>query len=288
MIKSWWESPVCWLCDYGLFVIVFLMILLFGLYRFQYDIPTEMPAIVPVPSSTSVVVVTTNTLFFTEPIPVLSVTFTPAKDKPEFILVFVPVDWQSDQSAFQEAAQNQARIFKSESTIEKYFTVKVVILEQGIENVSLGSDELVYDILEFALQEQPGDRYIGLTDGDLHPEGDSNVVGWTSGGLAMVAEYNDEYVVTHELGHTFGLCDEYSYTDWSLQNAENDGGCPNPYPKDCPRVDSDAPVCEGAPAKDGGNSIMGPAGLLGEYSFNNACLTHLQETFAVLSGGGFP
>ncbi len=288
MNKSWWESPVCWLCDYGLFVMVFFMILLFGLYRFQYGMPVTAPSIEPIPSSTSVVVVTTNTPFPTEPIPGPSVTFTPVNDKPEFILVFVPVDWQSDQSAFQEAAQRQADIFVSESKIEDYFTVNIVILEDGVQNVSLRSDELVYDILEFGLQKQPGDRYIGLTDGDLYLDGDSDIVGWTSGGQAMVAESQDFFVVAHELGHTFGLCDEYSYTDWSLQNSEYGEGCPNPYPKECPRVESNVPVCDGAPAKDGSNSIMGPAGLLGEYSFNNACFEHLQKVFETLSDGDIP
>lgn len=203
-------------------------------------------------------------------------------------MVFVPVNWQSDQVAFRESAQDQAGIFIRESNIEKYFSVNVVILERGIENVSLRRYELVYDILEFALQVQPGDRYIGLTDGDLRPGGDSNVVGWTSGGFAMVAEYTEDYVVTHELAHTFGLCDEYSYTDWNLQNSEYDGGCPNPYPKDCPRVESDVPVCDGAPADDGSNSIMGPAGLPGDYSFNNASFTHLQKVFETLSNGDIP
>lgn len=288
MNRSWWESPACWLCDYGLFGAIFLMILLFGLHRLQRGLPVVVPEIVMSPSSTNVSAMATNEPFPAQPIPVPSVMVTPVNDKPDFILVFLPVDWRSTQSLFYEAAQNQAGVFISESNIEKEFRVSIIILEHGIENVSLESDELIYDILEFGLQEQPGDRYIGLTDGDLSLEGDDSVVGWTSGGLAMVAEYNDEYVVAHELGHTFGLCDEYGYADWSLQNAEYEGGCPNPYPIDCPRIESDGPVCDGAPAEDGSNSIMGIAGLYGEYSFNEASFNHLQEYFLILSSGDVP
>lgn len=285
MNRPWWESPVCWLCDYGVFAAVFLLILLIGLYRILYGTQAAAPVIVLTASPTAVLVTKTNTPFATGSISAPSVTPTALREKPEFILVFVPVDWNSDQAIYQQAAQNQAQIFIRESNIDRYFTVVVVALEQGIENVSLESSDLVYDILEFAMQKQAGDRYIGLTDGDLSPDGYSDVAGWTSGGNAMVVEYAAEYVTAHELGHTFGLCDEYSYTEWSRQNSEYTIGCPNPYPTDCPRVDSGVVDCDGEPASDGSNSIMGPAGLEGEYSFNKFCLTNLRATFDTLSSG---
>jgi hypothetical protein len=295
MNKPWWESPLCWLCDYGAFVAVLFLILAFGAYRFLFA--SELSAPIVAPTSTPVVAVATPTptrvASFTEiprP-PTLTATSTPVVEKPEFILVFVPVNWKLSQSKFEQAAQKQADIFMRESDIENYFTVKVVPLEKGLDNVSLGSDTLVYDILEFVLQEQPGDRYIGLTDGDLNPDGESDVVGWTSGGSGLVAEYQDEYVVTHELGHTFGLCDEYSYADWKRQDEEKkrqdeeNDGCPNLYPEDCPQEESNE-LCKGAPAKDGSNSIMGPAGMSGAYSFNEASLDHLKETFQNLAKEG--
>jgi hypothetical protein len=286
MNRPWWESPVCWLCDYGMFAMIFLLILLFGLYRYQFGTPVAAPPVMPpVPTSTSVTPVSTNAPLPTKTLPVPAVTSTPVNDRPEFILVFVPVNWKSEISIYQDASQNQAQIFMRETNIERYFTVTVVILEQGIENIAMDSTDIVYDIVEFAVQKQAGDRYIGLTDGDLSPGGDSSVVGWTSGGSAMVVEYPDEYVVAHELGHTFGLCDEYSYTEWNRQNSEFAMGCPNPYPEHCPQVDSSTVDCDGERASDGSNSIMGPAGLAGEYSFNKSCSMHLRTMFEVLTIG---
>jgi hypothetical protein len=287
---SIFDRTICLVCDYGLVALVFILVFLLGFLQLQnkninppsITSPVATTAIATPTIVSTPIMLSTLQPAFTQVIsfPVLP-TLIPSPEKPEFILVFVPVNWGLSQSEFQQAAQAQSDIFINESDIENYFTVTVVALKNGVENASLGSDTLVYDMQEFALQEQAGNRYIGLTDGDLSPEGDSNVVGWTSGGSAMVAEYQDKYVVTHELGHTFGLCDEYSYSDWSRQNEAYDGsgGCPNPYPKDCPHEESDEPICNGAPASDGSNSIMGPAGLPGDYSFNKKSKDHLQEVF---------
>lgn len=278
---------LCWMCDYGAFVVALLIIFTIGLWRFQ----NEVDAIVPVPTPTNVVPVIVNTLVsptiqsvFTEVVlPPISSIPNSASQKPEFILVFVPVNWQSSHKAFQEAAQNQVDIFISESNLGLYFTPKVIILQDGLQNVSLSNENLEYDVLEFGLQKQAGDRYIGLTDGDLQSNGNRDVIGWTTfGGQAVIAESNDPYVVAHELGHTFGLCDEYSYSDWSHQNDAISSGCPNPYPASCPLVESNTPNCDGDPTQDGRNSIMGPAGLDGLYGYNNACLFFLEDIFQSL------
>lgn len=277
---------LCWICDYILFAAIFLIILLLGLWRLQIGNTQGFPVSGPIATSTLVAVSgtttpqPTSTQIVSSPI---SPTATSAPEKPEFVIVFVPVNWQSSQSAFETVAQSQADTFISESNLGLYFTPKVIILQDGLQNVSLSNENLIYDILEFGLQKQAGDRYIGLTDGDLKLEGNSDIVGWTSGGQAVVAESNDPYVVAHELGHTFDLCDEYSFTEWSLQNSEKEGGCPNPYPPECPRVESDKPNCVGLPTQDGRNSIMGPAGLDGQYGFNLPCITQLENYFKFLS-----
>jgi hypothetical protein len=288
MNRAWWESPICWLCDYSVFVVIIFVVLLLGLWRLKFGHIQASPVSNPIATATLAPVSITNTpwpTFTQTALPPISPTSTSTPEKPEFVIVFVPVNWRSGQSAFMAEAQHQANIFISESKIDIYFTPTVIILQEGLENVSLSDENLIFDILEFGLLVQAGDRYIGLTNGDLELGGDSGILGWTAGGQAMIAESSDPYVVAHELGHTFGLCDEYSYSDWSLQDAEVIGGCPNPYPASCPQVESDHPNCNGNPTQDGRNSIMGPAGLFGEYGFNIYCVNHLKEVFRMLSEG---
>lgn len=280
------------MCDYGLFVFGLLVIILLGLWRWQTGNAQALPGPTPSVASPTIPVSRATitprlTPSMTTPSPIAS-SPTPASAKPDFVLVLMSVDWQSGPSAFQEAAQNQADIFVRESHIDRFFNPKIIVLQDGLQNVSLSNDNLIYDVLEFGLQKQAGDRYIGLTDGDLSLQGNSDIAGWTSGGQAAIAENGDPYIVAHEMGHTFGLCDEYSYTDWSRQNSEMAGGCPNPYPADCPRTESNVPNCKGAPTQDGCNSIMGPAGLEGAHGYNTASLIHLEDSFKLLSGLSIP
>ena len=288
------ESLVCWLCDNGLlmlalFVLGFVAFLRWGSFPMfsslpLFSSPTPTPSISPLPSITPTITATTvPTLAPTKP-----PTPTPTLPVPEFVMVFVPLRWQSGRDAFERDAQQQAKNFIVESGIETHFTVDVILLENGLDNAQLDSSELVYDLVEFGLEQVPGDRYIGLTDGDLAPEGISDVVGWTTGGLGMVSESSDFYVTAHELGHTFGLCDEYSYREWFRQNEEYPGGCPNPYPQDCPQSLTDGVMCDGLPTVDGRHSMMGPAGMPGEYGFNQASLAHLQLMFRELVEASIP
>jgi hypothetical protein len=202
--------------------------------------------------------------------------------KPEFILVFLPVAWQSDLAGFKQAAHTQADTFIRESQIDEYFTVKVEILTSGPENVSLTDPNLDYTVLEFGLTHMAGDRYIGLTDGDLAPDGESDIVGWTSGGQVVVSETLERYVTAHELGHTFGLCDEYNYSEWTLQDGSMSSGCPNSYPSICPQTMAEGITCDGAPTSDGRNSIMGPSGLPGAYGYNSPSLDYLLRIFSTM------
>jgi len=248
-----------------------------------FSSPTPTPSLTPLPTITSTMTATIAPTL----VPTAPPTLTPAL-APEFVMVFVPLRWQSGREAFKHAAWQQAEHFIVESDIEDYFTVNVLLLETGLDEAQLNSSELVYDLVEFGLAQTPGDRYIGLADGDIAPEGISDVVGWTAGGVGVVSESSDFYVTAHELGHTFGLCDEYSYQEWFRQNEAYPGGCPNPYPPDCPQSLTESVVCDGLPTVDGRNSIMGPAGLRGDYGFNHASLTHLHQMFQELAELGLP
>ena len=279
---------ICWLCDNGLLILAISIMGIVSLLRWGsvpvlsglpfFSTPTPTATLTPVPSATQT---TTATLP-----PTVTMTAQPTLipiSVPEFVIVFVPLHWQSGRDEFEHMAQQQAENFIVESGIESFFTVDVILLETGLDDAQLNSNDLVFDMVEFGFSQTPGDRYIGLTDGDIAPEGISDVVGWTAGGVGVVNESSDFYVTAHELGHTFGLCDEYSYREWFRQNEEYPEGCPNPYPPDCPQNLTDGVICDGLPTLDGRNSIMGPAGLPGEYGFNHASLTHLQWMFQELA-----
>ena len=202
---------------------------------------------------------------------------------PEFILVFIPMNWSSDYSEFVEQAEKQADFFIQESNIENYFVVTKVFLEEGLEDVNLNSDTLTNDVIVFGMGHTPGDRYIAMTDGDISPDGFSDVVGWTMGYgyTGVVAESEFISVAAHELGHTFGLCDEYDYDAWVSQDEEAVNGCPNPYPETCPKegiVENGTIPCDGLATEDGRSSIMGPA-IEGDLGFNTPCLEGLANAF---------
>jgi hypothetical protein len=205
---------------------------------------------------------------------------------PEYVLVYVPVLWSGSRRDFTEAAQRHADFFITETGIDAYFRVRVKLMEQGLSGVELTSSDLLDDLLTFAIEREAGDRYIGLTNGDLGPDGMSCVGGWSYGPdtQAVIAEADPETISAHELGHTFGLCDEYNYEFWLQQSQGYPEGCPNPYPPTCPRYSGNVDECEGSPAADGRRSIMAGASLPQLAGFNDACLSHLTKKYRLLSG----
>ncbi len=204
--------------------------------------------------------------------------------KREYILVFVPVEWSGTMDEFDSAVQEQLSFFVTRSELDRYAEVKPVALHENLTGVGLDNPDLPDLVMRFALSREPGDRYIGLTDGDLVLNGQSGVVGWSRfGSSAVVCEASYPVVSAHELGHTYNLCDEYNYIFWAQQDQEL-GGCPNPYPPNCPQVMSRNMVtCEGLPAESGAPSIMGPA-MGPQQEYNRPCLDHLASIFEGMLG----
>ena len=198
--------------------------------------------------------------------------------KPEYVIVVVPVMWSGSMTEFEQSAQEEITHFIMESQIERYVNVQIEIITDPLTGVSLADPDLPDRVQRYALSSVAGDRYIGLTDGDLVLDGSSSVVGWTRfGSSAIVAEVGFSVTTAHELGHTFDLCDEYNYFYWSRQNRSLASGCPNPYPDTCPQ-EGQGVICEGFPTPDGAPSIMGPA-IGPNQRFNDPSLRHLQVVF---------
>ncbi|GAB4480142.1 MAG: hypothetical protein OHK0031_01060 [Anaerolineales bacterium] len=289
------DDLLCFLCDYPWLALIFVLLVLFALIRLRPVSAPAEPALSQTPASAAV------TPLSVSPLPSLTVrapagqippsaqptlvgqpSSTPSV--PTFTLAFIAVNWRGNLADFRLSAQAQAQTFAAEAGLENFLRLNVIAADAAMTDQDLTDPALVDLVLAFAREQGiRADRYVGLTNADLAPEGMSGVVGWTSGGSGLMVETQDPYVTAHELGHTFGLCDEYNYADWSRQNSEYAGGCPNPYPAFCDQALAGGVNCDGTPADDGANSIMGPAGLLGDYSYNRNCLTHLQQKFAELA-----
>ena len=182
-----------------------------------------------------------------------------AAERPTYVIAFVPLAWSGSRAEFEAVARRHGELFVSESGIANYAEVELLFLEDGPPNISLNDPWLVQEVVAAGLLQSPADRYVGLTDQDLAPFGDWSVAGWTLGpdSLGSVMEAVEDAGTAHELGHTFSLCDEYLYSEWSQEDGE--WGCPNPFPPHCSQ--ENGVWCEGLPAPDGRHSIMGPAGL---------------------------
>jgi predicted Zn-dependent protease len=87
------------------------------------------------------------------------------------------------------------------------------------------------------------DRVLGITSANITVKAGVSCstapAGYTTGigtENTVVSEYNVIEASTHELGHTFGLCEEYSLAAWNKQNTPSInayGSCQNPYPQEC-------------------------------------------------------
>lgn len=318
------DDMLCFLCDYGLYIFALLLVVialflsqiapLFGLpgvtvaplppvsgnpnppVQQPPDLvqltvtPVDRPVITPTLKTTDLpatqmitAIEATESVYRTPEF----VTPTPTPDgPPEYVIAFIPLHWSGTRENFLDSARRQGDYFVQVSGIDRYFDIRYLYFEEGYAWGTLSDDDLLTNMMAFALQREAADRYVGITDGDLAPGGRTWVAGYTYGldEQGVVSEIGEDTIVAHELGHTFGLCDEYNYAAWESQNAELVNGCPNPYPEHCPKNSSVVNECDGTSSQDGLMSLMAAAGPASMSSYNESCYYHLQTVFAVLSG----
>lgn len=289
------DEVLCFICDNPWVAFFLAGLLLLALFRACSSLaplafsPTQPPswtAVIPsaaggaLPPANSTLSVPGSPLSAPSAVSPISPTVSPSV----FRMVFISVNWQGNLSSFRSSAQAQAQTFIQESGLQTFLRPEIILSEAAMTNQDLTDPALVDLVQAFALEQGlQADRYIGLTNADLSPQGESSVVGWTNSQNSLVVEVQNAYVTAHEMGHTFGLCDEYNYADWLRQDRSYADGCPNPYPPTCDQSLDSEVLCNGTPAQDGSNSIMGPAGLPGEYSYNRASLEHLQTRFSEMA-----
>ena len=283
----------CLICDYWYLILFVLLVIVWGIWFSNHQLPGDSTYEPVSPTSTPLVggfpvnATLTPTEISANPEPAITTTPLPEEPakKPDYVIAFIPVEWDDNIADFQTIALRHFYFFVDKSDIDDYFDVQISFIEQD-ESLITNSEELVTDLILYGVSETPADRYVGITTADLALGDDSDVAGWTMGDdcQGAIAEYSDEEITAHELGHTFGLCDEYSMEAWQNQNDYLENGCPNSLDTACELGE----LCIGVAPPRGGNSMMGVAGFDGDYDYNLQCKKALLIRFETLSGGTNP
>ncbi|MBR9704729.1 hypothetical protein GOV12_04910, partial [Candidatus Pacearchaeota archaeon] len=152
---------------------------------------------------------------------------------------FVPIDEKS--SIFDGTVANNTEFIRSTFPLagERLITGTNYEILSSSFGLVLEDDEkfrLLKDVYKKGRLSRSTDRVVGIVpDGWFSAHGQGDLKGYTSFGKIFGIAYGTKSViieesymhgVAHEIGHTFGLCDEYSTTEWNIQN-NLFGGCPN-------------------------------------------------------------
>jgi len=185
-------------------------------------------------------------------------TTTTIVQQPSMRLIFVPVNWDSGQDVLNNAVDDHFNTFIENTPLDSCRGKVLKIIAQNCQitgqfdngcNLGPGNNrDVLADIKNCAdsqgiIYDPNKDRIVGLTDDDIQcwdgASCNSGCAGYTYiPQTTVILEYGDKTITAHELGHTYGLCDEYLYAAWDQQNSDV-GGCPNSYPVCC----SDHPSC---------------------------------------------
>ena len=153
-------------------------------------------------------------------------------------LLFIPLAWQGTQLEFEAAAQEQWSTFQysldiqecSDNFAHRYLSVVTDNLPGPacVGNCGVGDvrNSFIAVIPNANLLLADFDVIVALTDQDLC----DNTAGCSNGNDFIWLETDDNIVMSHELGHIFGLEDEYcSNLAGSTDERCNDGGVPDDY-----------------------------------------------------------
>ena len=288
--KTYQEEIACFICDYWYVILIFLALLFWGIWLIRHL--SSATTTLPQPSPTVAVEepLTTPTPSLPEPTATIAVTKTqiatvtetvePTPTRPVYIFGVVPVEWTGTEAEFERLANLYIHYFITKSNMDEYFDIQVQVLDEPAD-LNANNENILNELTVYGMSEYPADRYLAITSVDLIMDGDNSVVGFTMGDNAysVISEAAGPEIPAHELGHTYGLCDEYSYEAWMIENEEMPQGCPNPLAASC---NPNFEMCEGVPAENGDYSMMGAAGYPGIYAFNTDCYAYLQQRFQYL------
>lgn len=172
----------------------------------------------------------------------------------EFRTIFRGVDWAFSDEDFVEYSQKQARFILGTYPVSqgKYYTeFNLAPFDSRTDPTQELSDTDYLSILiglhlSELLAGKNFDRIVGLvTDDWFSAHGsESEGISHPLEHSAILASISSPSISAHEIGHTYGLCDEYYYNVWSYQNllAFLTGGCPNSFPESC----DEGVLCKGS------------------------------------------
>jgi hypothetical protein len=218
--------------------------------------------------------------------------------QPILTLLYVPVDWTRSMDEFYSGADVQTSVIVKSTDLKDCPSKVRTIKEDVVCRLTAPLDERCTNILEVkreveACAKSSGENYDYVVG--VWPTGFCGVVGLTFGTGTIFLGAVSEEVTTHEMGHEWGLVDEYfdacrcsNRTAYNCLDAGSGGADPagsnesgQPYTKDycaggskC--AESDV-TCLGNLNDQGGRCIMGPAGAPGPRAFCVECVEHLND-----------
>lgn len=186
------------------------------------------------------------------------------RSRSQYTIVFIPLNWQGNLDTFYSEALQQASFLIDNVGILTWDNTAVISLSQNLvlnfDKTDVENFNSWNDISQFAINRGfAGDRYVAITNEEIW----GDVEGYSNWSPVVVLEDGAVHVTAHELGHSWGLLDEYNGDIW-LQQAFALYGYPigspsNSYPGDEPELADEDMVKSYGREFDSHRCIMGSA-----------------------------